>query len=94
MREARFGIPSDVKDVQAPIFLELPAIPSRMDAKIEATDLTGLDVVSLDFKVYPATTIFPFLPPKYRKVALKADGVTLIVTPGEMENDKRTFHLA
>jgi len=89
VRDIRFGVPTSVKDVQSPqeMFLELPEIPPRMDVTLEASDDKGIEVVSIDCKAYPATTLFPFLPPKYRKVALKADGVTLLVTPAESDSE-------
>jgi len=95
-REVRFGIAADIRNVKNPqeAFLELPAIPSRMNATIEVRDADGVEVVALACKTYPATTIFPFLPAEYRKVALKSDGVTFVISPARspQRNRPATVH--
>jgi hypothetical protein len=99
IREFRFGVPADVKGGKDPSegFLQLPKIPSFMELPIEASDEQGLEVVSLRCKAYAAATIFPFLPPEHRKIALKADNVTLVFAPAKSLEISRqasaTFHL-
>jgi hypothetical protein len=98
-RDVRFGVAVDVKDVEGQHlgFVELPEIPSRMQTRIEASDRNGIETVALDCKTHPAATIFPFLPPRHRKVALRADGATFVVTPpasdGESAKFSVSFHL-
>jgi hypothetical protein len=61
------------------------------------SDDKGIEVVALDCKTYPATTLFPFLPPQYQKVAFRAEGVTFVVTPaasaGDVPRLPMSFHL-
>jgi hypothetical protein len=83
MRESRFGIPSSIKGPSETRngFLHIPRIPSQMEISIEASDERGLETVSLTCEVRFAMNVFPFLPPKYRKIALVAGGFKCILTP-------------
>src|SRR5258708_2925234 len=97
--EKRFGILTEIKRERFgdAAFMELPAIPPRGKAIIEARDQHGIEVVTLNCELYPAVTVFPFLPPRFRKVAFKADGVSFVFTPGANDSSHprmtMAFHL-
>jgi len=76
VQESRFGIASDIEGHSGvgDAFLRIPSIPSQMDLGIEASDEEGLETVSITCGVRVASNVFPFLPPKYRKIALVAGG--------------------
>lgn len=99
VQELRFGIASDIEGHNSvrDAFLSIPTIPSQMDLGIEASDEEGLETVSITCEVRMASNVFPFLPPKYRKIALVAGGFKCILAPSAQLDQVRhatvSFHL-